>query len=201
MNRLRVAAIQLDYAPNMTTAVGNYWLPDEPAAVKPPLEPFADVLSTRRLAEWDMPPVVQTRLLNYNQKLMQDQFDLRLRQILDYCAGQSCDLVVFPEAAIPASSSTTLCGYASHFGIFAGFGRIRRVDLPLLESVGITEEHVHRNCAVWLDRDGQRVVSKLRLANGEEAEPGDGIEIFSFTRAECTFGIAAAICKDYLADD
>ena len=201
MNRLRVAAIQLDYAPNMTTAVGNYWLPDEPAAVTPPLDPFADALSMRRLAEWDMPPAVQARLLNYNQKLMQDQFDLRLRQILDYCAGQSCDLVVFPEAAIPASSSATLCGYASHFGIFAGFGRIRRIDLPLLSTVGITEEHVHRNCAVWLDRDGHRVVSKLRLANGEEAEPGDGIEIFSLTRAERTFGIAAAICKDYLADD
>jgi hypothetical protein len=201
MNRLRVAAIQLDYTPNMTTAVGNYWLPDEPAAVAAPLEPFADTLSLRRLAEWDIPAAVQTRLLKYNQKLMQDQFDLRLRQILDYCAVQSCDLVVFPEAAIPAGSSATLCGYASHFGIFAGLGRIRRVDLPLLSSVGITEEHVHRNCAVWLDPDGHRVVSKRRLANGEEAEPGDGIDIFSLTRAGRTFGIAAAICKDYLADD
>jgi hypothetical protein len=201
MNRLRVAAVQLDYAPNMTTAVGNYWLPDEPAAVTSPLEPFADSLSIRRLAEWGLPPAAQARMLNQNRKLMQDQFDLRLRQILDYCAGQSCDLVVFPEAAIPASSSATLCGYASHFGIFAGLGRIRRTDLPSLSSLGITDEHVHRNCAVFLDRDTHRVVSKLRLADGEEGEPGDGIEIFSFTRAERTFGAAAAICKDYLADD
>ena len=71
----------------------------------------------------------------------------------------------------------------------------------MLNSLGITEEHVHRNCAVFLDRDTHRVVSKLRLADGEEGEPGDGIETFSFTRAERTFGIAAAICKDYLADD
>ena len=203
MNRLRVAAVQLDYAPNMTTAVGNYWLPDEPAAVTPPLDSFADAdgLSIRQLAEWDLPPAAQSRLLNENQKLMQDQLDLRLRQILDYCAGQSCDLVVFPEAAIPASSSATLCGYASHFGIFAGLGRIRRADLRMLSNLGITEQHVHRNCAVFLDGDTRRVVSKLRLADGEEAEPGDGIETFSFTRAERTFGVAAAICKDYLADD
>ena len=87
----------------MTTAVGNYWLPDEPTAVTPPLEPLTDDLSIRRLSEWDLPPAAQERLLNHNQKLMRDQFDLRLRQILDYCAGQSCDLVVFPEAAIPAS--------------------------------------------------------------------------------------------------
>jgi Helicase HerA, central domain len=201
MNRLRVAAVQLDYAPNMTTAVGNYWLPDEPADVMPPLEPFPDSLSIRRLAEWGLPQAAQQRLLNQNQKLMRDQFDLRLRQVLDYCAGQSCDLVVFPEAAIPASSSATLCGYASSFCIFAGIGRIRRADLQLLSSLGIEEKHVHCNCAVFLDRDTHRVVSKLRLADAEEAEPGAGVETFSISRAQRTFGVAAAICKDYLADE
>lgn len=201
MDRLRVAAVQLEYAPNMTTAIGNYWLPDEPTAVGPPLDPVREGLAMRRLVDRDLPSAAHTMLLNKNRKLMQDQFDLRLKQILDYCASQFCDLVVFPEAAIPPNSSATLFGYASHFAIFAGLGRVRSADLPSLKSLGITEDHVFRNCAVFLDRETRRVVSKLRLANGEEGEPGDGIEIFTLIRGERTFGVAAAICKDYLADD
>jgi len=201
MKPLRVAAVQLEYAPNMATAVGNYWLPDEPAAVKPPLSPFDKDLTIRRLADWNQTSAGIEDLLSKNRKLMQDQLALRVKQILEYCAALSCDLVVFPEAAIPSNVAQVLEGYADNFAIFAGLGRIRLEDVTALKALGITQEHVHRNCSVFLSPGIRRVVSKRRLANGERVEPGTGTDVFQMVRGERTFGVAAAVCKDYLADD
>jgi hypothetical protein len=200
MKPLRIAAVQLEFAPNVATAVGNYWLPDEPAAVMPPLSPFTDKLTIRKLRDWDLPAAAVDGLLSKNRKLMHDQLALRLKQILEHCAALSCDLVVLPEAAIPPSAAQILEGYAENFAIFAGLGRIRPTDLDALRPLGITREHIHKNCSVFLTSGIRRVVSKRRLADGERVDPGKGIDIFQIMRGERTFGIAAAICKDYLAD-
>lgn len=201
MEALRIAAIQLEYAPNLTTALGNYWLPEEAAASSEPLGKFPAELSVRKLAEWPTTSSLQSSLSAKNQRLLDAQLGLRVKQILDYCADLSCDLVVFPEACMPASAARILLGYSTTFAIFAGLGRVRQADIPLLDPLGISREHLHKNCAVFLDGGTQTVVSKLRVADGERADPGEGFMPIQFKRKGRVFGIAAAICKDYLADD
>lgn len=201
MESLRIAAVQLDYAPALSTATGNYWLPEEPAAPNDPLTGPTPELSVRRLREWGATSPLQTTLKLRNERTISDHLNLRLKQVLDYCAAASCDIVIFPEASVPPASLAILSGYSTTFAIFAGIGRIRSSDLADVRLNGIAAEHVHQNCAIFLDQERRHVVTKMRLADGERAVSGSGTQTFQFHRRGRAYGIAATICRDYLADD
>lgn len=201
MDALRIAAVQLDYAPNFSTTVGNFWLPDEPAALADPLAEVRPQLAMRKLREWPATNSAYSKLRQRNERLLNDQLNLRLKQILDYCAAISCDLVVFPEASIPASSIPILSGYSTTLAIFAGVGLLRTGDVPAVHALGLRDLRALQNCAVFMHNGEARSITKLRLADGERANSGTGTATFQFERRGRSYGVAAAICRDFLADD
>lgn len=212
---LRIAVVQLDYTPNTETSAGKRWLPDEPLIDWQNQEQRGLIDHSIRSGPIDADPAVRSRtetILKRASKLRDDQLNLKLKQVLEFCVRQDVDLVVFPEALIPTSLIPVLVrGYRSKLAVFAGIGTIRPWDVKPLHEIGF--ENVERerggNAAVYVDREQLKLVTKRDRAASEVMEPGSGTARVTFRKGGTVNAdgvveggtaksIGLAICRDYV---
>jgi Protein of unknown function (DUF5663)/Helicase HerA, central domain/TraM recognition site of TraD and TraG len=212
---LRIAVVQLDYTPNTETLAGKRWLPDEPLIDWLHQEQRAPSDYSIRSGAIDAHPTVRSRteiVLSRARKLRDEQLNLKLKQILEFCVRQGVDLVVFPEALIPTSLIPVLVrGYRSKLAVFAGVGTIRPRDVKELQEIGFesAERELGSNAAVYVDREQLKLVTKRERAPTEVMEPGSGTARVVFHKggrlnADGTVAggtaknLGLAICRDYV---
>ena len=212
---LRVAVVQLDYTPNTEASADKRWLPDEPLI-------DWEHQDRRRAKDYsvhsgavDANPEVRGRtetVLNLTRRRREVQLDLKLKQVLEFCVKQEVDLVVFPEALIPASLIPVLVrGFRSQLAVFAGVGTLRPRDAKTLQEIGFdgAEGEIGGNAAVYVDREQLKLVTKRNRAAAEVMEPGSGVARVIFRKGGAVVSdgvieggtsrnLGLAICRDYV---
>jgi hypothetical protein len=212
---IRVAVVQLDYTPNTESAAEKRWLPDEPLIDWKRQDRHEAKNFSLRSGAIDADPAVRERtqaVVNLARRRREDHLDLKLKQILEFCVKQAVDIVVFPEALIPATVVPTLVrGFRNRLAMFAGVGTLRPADVKALREVGFehAESEVGTNAAVYIDREQLKLVTKRYEANSEVLEPGSGTARVRFRKGGAlqpdgsidggTYrNLGLAICRDYV---
>src|SRR4051794_25497704 len=101
---LRMAAVQLEYAPTMRSPSGA-WIPAEPLAPTRPLDEFDDDSSLHRLlGRQGAPERARFQdVINSTESAYHAFITAHLREILSFCHKHAVDLVVLPEYSVPAA--------------------------------------------------------------------------------------------------
>ncbi|SNT29961.1 TraM recognition site of TraD and TraG [Asanoa hainanensis] len=197
---LRLAAVQLSYTPNLSTVRGSHWAPDEPlldwAATRPSAagHAIADLRLDGSLSDATGTTIDLARDHGI------ENLRLKLKQILDFLVAERVDVAVFPEYLVPVDLAEILIGYREKLAVFAGIGELRdEADLETLRRLGFTDPaEVRNNCAVYVDADQSRVVTKKFGAEGEHLVPGSGIAEVTLAAHGRQYVVGLAICMDYL---
>ncbi|WHT22443.1 hypothetical protein N8J89_15660 [Crossiella sp. CA-258035] len=192
--RLRLCVVQLDGLPHARTPE-SLWLPAEPLyeAGKGPGE-----LSAAQLFSGAHPSVYDGI-----QELSTTATRACLVELMAFLDRQSADVVVFPEYLVPLGCLDTLREFSAGRVVVAGLGFVRNTaeaaDLVALAGEGWRSEHlVHRNVSVLIHDGTVHLVTKLSLADGENATAGRGVEVVELTLRGRQVRLAVAVCKDYL---
>lgn len=196
--------VQLDYTPNTESAHGKRWLPDEPLIDWLRQGGGAQPDYSVRTGAIDADPQTRERteaVLQNARRQREEQLDRKFKQILEFCVGQLVDMVVFPEASMPAALIPTLVhGFRSQLAVFVGVGTLRPVDVDTLREAGfaVADEDIGCNVAVYIDQDALVLVSKRDRARFETMQPGSGTARVTFRKGGRTRDVGLAICRDYI---
>lgn len=199
-SQLRLAVAQLDYIPRLVTR-GGLWIPDEPLMAD---DPLAVVEATKSVQTMTIKGRDEFRreLTISNRKMelrSQQEFNSKLRSILDFIARRNVHVLVLPEGCCNTSALRVIQEYRQEFAVFAGLGVVRGEDLDSLpELPGEGQDLVQRNTAIYIDRERISYVTKRFLAASEQADEGAGISYVSIRVGDQTYRMALAICLDFL---
>ncbi|MCK2241593.1 MULTISPECIES: hypothetical protein [unclassified Crossiella] len=192
--RLRLCVVQLDGLPHARTAE-SLWLPAEPlyAAGAGPGE-----LSAAHLFSGAHPTVYDGI-----QELSTSATRSCLTELMSFLDRQSADVVVFPEYLVPLGCLETLREFSAGRVVVAGLGFVRNLAeagelVALAESDWQAGNLVHRNVSVLIHDGSVHLITKLSLADGENATAGEGVRIVELTLRGRQVRLAVAVCKDYL---
>ncbi|MCO1576791.1 hypothetical protein M8C13_13615 [Crossiella sp. SN42] len=192
--RLRLCVVQLDGLPHARTPE-SLWLPAEPLyeAEQGPGE-----LSAAQLFSSAQPAVYDGI-----QELSTTATRACLVELMAFLDRQSADVVVFPEYLVPLGCLDTLREFSAGRVVVAGLGFVRNTaeaaDLAALAGAGWSDEQlVHRNVSVLIHDGTVHLVTKLSLADRENATAGRGAEVVELTLRGRQVRLAVAVGKDYL---
>lgn len=198
---LRIAVVQLDYTPNTETFNSKRWLPDEPLL---DLAAPADIeFSLVEGAVDDDPSVRQhtEAILRQASREREADLDRKIKQILEFCVRHKVDIVVFPEASIPAVLvSVFIKGFRNQIAVFAGIGTLRKREADELHRMGVDSaaESIGCNAAVYVDQDQIELVTKREAAAAEIMRPGSGLARVTYRKGTTSHQLGLAICRDYV---
>jgi hypothetical protein len=196
---LRLAAVQIDYLPNAITAVGKYWVPEEPLLGPGPLA-NSEVAKLEHSLSWLCG--VDEGLTSLREVITEryaESIRARLLRVLTFCVEASVDIVVLPEYCVPPRLIDTLIGFSSEMVIVAGLGIVRAQDLDSLGRFEFEElPKPGSNVAAVLGPGVRKFVSKQHGADHEYFEPGLGPEAIEVEIRGAKRVLGVAICMDYL---
>ncbi|GAA2831507.1 type IV secretory system conjugative DNA transfer family protein [Crossiella cryophila] len=198
---LRIAVVQLDYTPNTETFNRKRWLPDEPL-----LDPAAPDDTGFSVVEGavDADPAVRQHteaILKQASHERAADLDRKIKQILEFCVRHKIDMVVFPEASIPAALvSVFIKGFRNQLAVFAGIGTLRKREADELQRMGVEQaaEAIGCNAAVYVDQDQIELVTKRAATDAEIMRPGSGLVRVVHRKGSVHRQIGLAICRDYV---
>ncbi|SNS13001.1 type IV secretory system conjugative DNA transfer family protein [Actinomadura mexicana] len=197
---LRLAAVQLDYIPNMRTRQADYWLPDEPLIGIKSIPVESDDTALNDLDLGDEFEDQTDTAVSVIRRARHRSSELKLKQILEFCSDHQVDVVVFPECSVSAELIHVLTGYRNELTIFAGVGQLREMDAAILADQGFSAatEALGCNSAVFVSKDRLALVTKADHAQGEYIERGEGPVRVSLSKGERRYDVGLAICMDYV---
>jgi hypothetical protein len=189
---LKLAVAQLDVVPNAPMPDSVRWIPECPLYWQvgdgPSNNPTLTAPHVIRAAEAS----AANRLARYRSE--------RLQQVLSALEMDGVDVAVFPEYSMECEAETLaiLSGFSARMVIIAGLGVPRKTGIINLAK--FTDDQVDPSAnvagAFWGGRCN--LISKRKLAAGEEAVASDGARVVEIDFGSHRVRIAIAICKDYL---
>lgn len=195
---LRIAAVQLDYLPGYRTSQHALWVPHEPLLGVDPISGAPDHRAASTGALFEQIPDQALRVRRDLEQVWIDAARSQLEQILNWCAGNSVDLCVFPEYSIPAACLDVLVNFSDKLAVASGVGLVRAEDVHWFETAGFVPPRVNSSVGVFLDATQRLTVAKRHPAEMEVFSEGQGATIVEATMGGRTYTVGLALCMDYI---
>lgn len=194
---LRVAALQLDFIPNVLTSQGSLWVPAEPVLGDDAIPSYpGDSAATVHSLTSHLPNQIG-HLLGRLNDLAADPARKALEQSLGWCVERNVDLVVLPEYSVPVGALDVVSRFSSDLAIVGGIGFVRPDDVDALEEFAF-DVAIGTSVGFFIHEKQRKLIEKAHPAELEQLTRGRGPQVVEFDVDGTTYRMGVALCLDYI---